>query len=671
MTNTVVYPLDPVVGEEFSVGDIIKVWDGVKWVNKNNNEFIPSLRQLEKDVEDEQLLSKSFLIAQGLSGNYGFFSKGFTYTLAGDVGIGSNGKIYTYAGSDPLPVNVAPETDPVGNSDYKLWNLDSSNIRDMEIADIIAEDAPIGTRYRATDLDNARYDVVASSDTGGLYYTTMSSGRKLKLVIIAATAKKEINLGWLNNTKPNDESFDNAPALQSALDFVGPGGGVNLHDFYYIKSHAEERTNGGRRVLRGIGRKISGIIAANDFSSVARGFMLWFGTDTGHFSYGLEMYDIQIDANDKADGCVYAGENGQGIMERCEFRGFKKYGIRTSGATDAKFEKLEFYTTNTNTSCIVATCTGTNGAQDPSGYSFSYSALSFTPSNEVKFKDIWMSGASQCIWANGERVSIEGITSQSCGDGLTDDVVVITASAFDSDDINNNFPIAGPIFSGVNWWEGGSWRSALRVSDYAGGTVQGCYIVGSSSAANTVKEQGIIIDVGRTTVKNNSFYQFFTAPTTEGREDNAAVYMTTNAKASKEYENTYERTQAGNKPYFEGTASPSSSKFGFAEACGVIEWTTPTTPVLTSSTNIVTSVVHVGTGQVAINLAHNVETRDVVVSISTGSTEPTDSFEALVHQYKWQTNSSIRVQVFDLTGAGKAPKKLSFAIYSAATTASY
>lgn len=60
---------------------------------------------------------KANLIAQGLSGDYGFFSKGFVYNLVGDVGIDVDGKIYTYAGIGPLPVDVVAGTVP---SDFPL-----------------------------------------------------------------------------------------------------------------------------------------------------------------------------------------------------------------------------------------------------------------------------------------------------------------------------------------------------------------------------------------------------------------------------------------------------------------------------------------------------------------------------------------------------------------------
>lgn len=667
MANTIEYPQNPSIGDQFTVGGTRKEWDGVKWKNVSfgNHEV-----RIDKNYRATEALLKSL----GLSGNFGFFNKGFTYTEEGDVGIDGNNKFWIYNGS--LPFEVTKGTVP-SEPDYSVFDHttaveahDDIYIRTLTLAEAIAEDAPVGTRYQISDWADAQYYVVEGSDTGGLYSPSMASGRKLKLQEVYGNSKREVLVDWVG-AKPDDELFDNKPIIQSVIDYVGAGGVVRFRDGeYYINSHIEERTNGGRRVLRGLNRKTSKIKAMSTFSSVARGFMLWFGTDTGHFSYGLEMYDLQIDANDVAEGCLYAGEDGQGIKERCEFRGFTKYGVRTSGATDSKYEKIEFYTTHVGSWCVVATCTGGNGTQDPSGYSFSYSAVSFTPSNEIKFKDVWMSGASGCIWANGERVSINGITSQSCGDSVSDDIVVITAQPFDADDIGNNFPIAGPVFSGVNWWEGGSWRSALRISDYQGGLVEGCYVVGSSSAANAVKEQGVLVEAKRTIVRNNSFYQFFTATPTEGRLDNAAVYIESDAFGSKEYDNAYERTQQGNQPYDAGAADPTADKSGKFDVFGVIKWDAPTTPTLASSSNLVSNVVHVGTGQVAINLKYNVESREAVVLVQTGNGLGTDTFKKVFTEYKWQTDSSIRVQCFDETGAGIVPERLSFAIMCDSATQS-
>lgn len=72
----------------------------------------------ENAAENGEVI-KSLLVAQGLSGNVGFFAGGFTYGVVGDVGIDVDGKIYIYAGSDPLPVTISAGTNPVGDSNYE------------------------------------------------------------------------------------------------------------------------------------------------------------------------------------------------------------------------------------------------------------------------------------------------------------------------------------------------------------------------------------------------------------------------------------------------------------------------------------------------------------------------------------------------------------------------
>lgn len=79
-------------------------------------------------AQDTYDATRAMLVAQGLSGNYGFFERGFTYNAVGDVGITASGDIYIYAGSDPLPVSVPAGTNPVGDSDYEKRAFDQSSV---------------------------------------------------------------------------------------------------------------------------------------------------------------------------------------------------------------------------------------------------------------------------------------------------------------------------------------------------------------------------------------------------------------------------------------------------------------------------------------------------------------------------------------------------------------
>lgn len=119
----------------------------------------------ENAAENGEVI-KSLLIAQGLSGNYGFFADGFTYNLVGDVGIDTDGKIYTYAGSDQLPVSVAAGTDPVGDSDYYLVKLNSAE--NIDIKDSNGESVKLQS---LTDPEKAP-SIIAVAPFGILKYST-------------------------------------------------------------------------------------------------------------------------------------------------------------------------------------------------------------------------------------------------------------------------------------------------------------------------------------------------------------------------------------------------------------------------------------------------------------------------------------------------------------------
>lgn len=136
------------------------------------------------------------LIAQGLSGGYGFFADGFTYNLAGDVGIDTDGKIYTYVGSDPLPVNVAPETDPVGDTDYKLFNLDSIYERKVTLADALLERTNIGTNYTVTDRDNHPFIKTSGESSNGIDIISTDDGNQLKIKVNSLSECSLKALGW-------------------------------------------------------------------------------------------------------------------------------------------------------------------------------------------------------------------------------------------------------------------------------------------------------------------------------------------------------------------------------------------------------------------------------------------------------------------------------------------
>ncbi|APC44438.1 hypothetical protein [Pseudoalteromonas phage PH357] len=127
----------------------------------------------------------------------GSFSRGVTFADEYSVARGQDGEYYTYVGSDPFPKVVSAGINPSGDLDFEIieWLSHNSNsgrndvgahddiyIRTVTSAQAIAEDAKIGTRYKLSDYQEAGYDVVDASDTGGFYVEGLLSGRKLRLV---------------------------------------------------------------------------------------------------------------------------------------------------------------------------------------------------------------------------------------------------------------------------------------------------------------------------------------------------------------------------------------------------------------------------------------------------------------------------------------------------------
>lgn len=122
MSNSVIYPTgsDRYVGRTIEVNGITKVWDGEKWLNKSKGNH-------ESRLVNEELLTVANLKAEGFSGKYGFFNKGFTYTGLKDLGVDDEGNLWKYIGSDPLPKEVLAGTDPSSElSNYELATYSNS-----------------------------------------------------------------------------------------------------------------------------------------------------------------------------------------------------------------------------------------------------------------------------------------------------------------------------------------------------------------------------------------------------------------------------------------------------------------------------------------------------------------------------------------------------------------
>ncbi len=112
---------------------------------------------------------KVLLIANGYSGEYGFFEDGFDYVNEGDVGISVDGKIYVYVGDSKPVKNVPPGTNPDGDADYKqvifnsTENIKTSSGESLEQVISEIENSYIKYFIRKSDAVNFGY---TSEDEG-------------------------------------------------------------------------------------------------------------------------------------------------------------------------------------------------------------------------------------------------------------------------------------------------------------------------------------------------------------------------------------------------------------------------------------------------------------------------------------------------------------------------
>lgn len=110
MSNTYVFPTNPFIGQEVTQGGTRKRWDGEKWKNV-------SFGNHEVRIEANTVTLSAILQAEGYSGDFGLFVRGFTYTEAGDLGVDTNNKFWKYTGTS-FPHEVPRGTDPGTSSDY-------------------------------------------------------------------------------------------------------------------------------------------------------------------------------------------------------------------------------------------------------------------------------------------------------------------------------------------------------------------------------------------------------------------------------------------------------------------------------------------------------------------------------------------------------------------------
>lgn len=133
---------------KFTVGALTYLWDGEKWrtitaklsADQITYEGVKNVKEQVSEIND---VIRSLLIAQGLSGNYGFFEDGFNYQFAGDVGIDPEGVMWTYVGAGAPVKVVVPGTVPNEAGGFQV----------VDLSNPLQKRSPDGTLYELTPPD--------------------------------------------------------------------------------------------------------------------------------------------------------------------------------------------------------------------------------------------------------------------------------------------------------------------------------------------------------------------------------------------------------------------------------------------------------------------------------------------------------------------------------------
>lgn len=127
--NSWIYKGDGKPHKVVSAGTVPSADDGYEQVTNGTASAVAtdSGQSVQEELDDSSSLIRSNLIAQGLSGNYGFFADGLTYANEGDVGITSDNKIWAYVGAGAPNKVVAAGTVPSVGTGYEKVAFNSAS----------------------------------------------------------------------------------------------------------------------------------------------------------------------------------------------------------------------------------------------------------------------------------------------------------------------------------------------------------------------------------------------------------------------------------------------------------------------------------------------------------------------------------------------------------------
>lgn len=103
--------------------NVTYLWDGTVWEAITaplaaRQITFDSTGNVKDKIDENTSVNKAQLIAQGYTGDYGFFERGFAYVSEGDVGVDSEGRIWKYTGSGAPSKVVSAGTVPSTDTGY-------------------------------------------------------------------------------------------------------------------------------------------------------------------------------------------------------------------------------------------------------------------------------------------------------------------------------------------------------------------------------------------------------------------------------------------------------------------------------------------------------------------------------------------------------------------------
>lgn len=310
-----------------------------------------------------------------------------------------------------------------------------------------------------------------------------------------------------------DGITDDTVALQTAVDYaaatskslyIPPG-------TYIISARVFQQTSGARMTIFGAGYNSSIIKAASTLTNTE---MLFFGNNTGHGVYGLNLRDIGINGNAKAQNVtgIVALENGLSHFENIRIQNCG-YAARCDGSIHMVWDGHNEITSNTFGISFLRIPLGTPSG--PFDYSVTLGTLALS-TNVSSISNTWFDCDAGSIIMEGGLVTVDNCVFQSPGTDATKSVVV-----FDS--CNEAYDYGGGSRFTNNWIEGGTYKYWVEVINTRNAVLTDNFFSGSSGNS----EGGFLLNnrAENCVIERNSFRGAVSATPTEGRYRNAAVYL--------------------------------------------------------------------------------------------------------------------------------------------------